>query len=109
MSTTPITLRGTVRPDGTLNLEAPLPLPPGPVRVTIQTDAGSGAWSPDRGVIEVLDAIDASQRARGFLGRPTEEMEADMAGLGSEDDEDRARWRTIGARTVSGPPPEVSP
>jgi hypothetical protein len=61
MSTIQITLRGTVRADGTLDLEGPVPLSPGPVRVTIDSDSSQECSAPRRTLAEVLQQIDAGQ------------------------------------------------
>jgi hypothetical protein len=109
MSTPQITLRGTVRPDGTLDLETPVSLPPGPVCVTINSVSRQESGALRRSLAEVLQEIDAGQRARGYRGRTALEMEADEAQRVAEDEEYEERWRTIWGETTSGPSPEVSP
>ena len=109
MNTTQITLRGTVRPDGTLDLETPVSLPPGPVSVTINTVSSQEPGALRRSLAEVLQEIDARQWARDYRGRTVEEMEADEAQRLADDDEYEERWRTIEGETTSGSSPEVSP
>jgi hypothetical protein len=100
MNTARITVPGTIRPDGSLDLEASVAVPPGPVRVTIEPIPSPEAESRGGGLLETLDAIHASQRARGFLGRPVEEWEAERERGRIEDQEDEERWRTIWGQTV---------
>ncbi len=108
MNTARITVPGTIRPDGSLDLEASVALPPGPVRVTIEPVPSPEAGPNGRGLLEALEAIHASQLARGFLGRAAEEWEEDRERSRVEDEEDEERWRTIWSQTVSGPPPDGS-
>jgi hypothetical protein len=108
MDATPITVRGTVRPDGTLELDRSVSLPPGPVRVTIEPEPSTAPELPRRGLVEVLDEIDASQRARGFKSPSAEEIGADEARRRAEDAEEEERWRTIWSQTRSGPPERLS-
>jgi hypothetical protein len=109
MSTTQITLRGTVRADGTLDLETPVSLPPGPVRVTINPVSSHESNPARRSLAEVLQEIDAGQQARGYRGSIAEEMEADAAQRRAEDEEYEERWRAIWGETTSGPAPEGPP
>jgi hypothetical protein len=105
MSPTPVALRGTLKPDGTLELERPPDLPPGPVRVTIQPDSSVPAILRRPSLLDVLDAIHAAQRARGYHGRSIEEMNADEVRQRLEDQEEEDRWRAIWNRTNSGGSP----
>ena len=82
MSTTTVVVRGTMKPDGTLELEAPVALPPGPVQVTIQAlpaplSAGPGWW-------DVLQQIWREQAERGYQGRTREEIDADVQAMRDE-------------------------
>jgi hypothetical protein len=106
MSAARITVPGTIRPDGRLDLEATVGLPPGPVRVTIEPVPAPEGQPTGRGILDVLDAIHAGQRARGFVGRTAEEWEADRDQGRAEDEEEDDRWRTIWSQTISGSPPE---
>ena len=70
----PVTVQGTLRPDGTLELAQKVTLPPGQVTVTIQP---AGAAAPaGRGLADVIDEIRKGQEARGFQGRGADEIEA---------------------------------
>src|SRR5882724_7061316 len=83
MATTPTqVVSGTLRPDGTLELAEALHLPPGQVRVTVE--ALAPAASSSGGLVEVLDRIRSAQRARGFVGRTKEEIDADLNSLRDE-------------------------
>jgi hypothetical protein len=71
MNPVPIVVPGTVRPDGTLELRQPVPLPPGPVEVTVRALAPA---REDTGA--VLQAIWEERRALGLRGRTREEIDA---------------------------------
>ena len=101
-------MRGTVKPDGSLELEAPVSLASGPVRVTIQSVSAPDAGTGRKRLIDVLDEIHAAQRARGQTGLTTEAMAADEDRRHAEDQEYEERWQTIWSQTTSRPPPEGS-
>ncbi len=97
--TTPITVAGTLQPDGvTLHLDKQLALPPGRVTVTVQPTG------PDSGptMLEVLDRIHHEQRQRGRRPMTEEEMAAEIARMRAEDDDYEERWRQIGSQTEGG-------
>jgi hypothetical protein len=81
MSAESITIEGTLRPDGTVQLDKPPALPPGRVRVVLQqieTQAtGEGWW-------DVLGRIREEQRRRGHQGRSKEEIDAEIRALRDE-------------------------
>lgn len=77
------TLDATLDASGQLRLSQPPRLPPGPVRVTIRV----AAPAPRRGLADVVREIAAEQRARGFPGRPTEDVCADEDAQRGEDAE----------------------
>jgi hypothetical protein len=108
MGTTQVTMRGRVKPDGSLELEAPVSLASGPVEVTIQSVCAPDAVSGRKRLIDVLDEIHAAQKARGQTDLTTEVMEADEARRRAEDEEYEKRWRTIWSQTTTRPPPEGS-
>lgn len=99
-------IQGTLNPDGTLELKDRLSLPPGRVRVTVESLAAA-APPPSDDLIKVMDAIRRDQAARGYAGRSVEEMEADEAARLAEDDEYEARWRAIHAQTTNPSPSEA--
>jgi hypothetical protein len=90
-------IQGVLNPDGGLELSEKLTLPPGPVRLTVESIAKPAAPRPD--LIEVLDQIRKDQAARGYRGRSLAEMQADEAAKAAEDDEYEERWRQIWAQT----------
>jgi hypothetical protein len=92
------TIDATLDANGQLRLSHQPRLPPGPVRVTIRA---VGALAPRRGLADVIRAIAAEQRARGFPGRSAADLCAeDEAHL----DEDAARERELEtARRVVSP------
>ena len=67
MTLTETIIEGTLKPDGTLELDQKPTLSPGRVQVIVQPLAKPAR--PIRGLVEVMDDIRASQRARGYLGR----------------------------------------
>jgi len=77
-----VTIQGTLRPDGTLELDEKPDLPPGRVRITIQpaeetVPPGPGWW-------EVLQEIWKEHAAQGFRGRTREEIDAEINALREE-------------------------
>ena len=73
MGATEVVLRGTLRPDGMVELEHEPGLPPGPVRVRLEALDAPGEGGD---LITVLERIHASPRARGAPTRTAEEIEA---------------------------------
>ena len=85
MPATAIEIQGTLQEDGTLLLDHQPNLPPGRVRVTVQT-------VPDLRKTEIwqfLEQIHAEQRASGFVPRSVEEIDAEIAD--GRDDDERSR------------------
>jgi hypothetical protein len=99
-------IHGTLRDDGTLELDEKPAVAPGRVQVTISAIPTPGVSRPRRGLIDVLDEIYSSQKARGYRGRTIEEMEDDEARRRAEDEEYEDRWRTMWKQTTSEPPSE---
>ncbi len=92
------TVEGTLKPDGTLELDQKPSLSPGRVTVTLQpVQAGS---TPRRSLADIIDQIRQEQQARGFQGRSAEEIEA---GLREGEDEYEQRVQTLRSQTKSGP------
>jgi len=97
MSAVEETIEATLDSNGQVRLAHPSRLPPGPVRVTIRPSATPAAR---RGLAEILRAIAADQRARGFPGRSADEVE-------TEPDDDAERDREFDAArggTAAGGP-----
>jgi hypothetical protein len=76
-----VEVEGTLRPDGTLALDARVDLPPGRVLVTVQ------AAETRVDVMQVLQGIRADQAASGRVPRSREQIDADLAAMREEDDE----------------------
>lgn len=85
-----IVLHGQVRPDGTLQVEEKVGLPPGPVSVTVQTVVSGHR----KGTLQVLEEIWAERAARGMVARSKEEVDAEINAMREEDE---ARMRDIDA------------
>jgi cell pole-organizing protein PopZ len=68
-------IEGTLKPDGTLELDEKPNLSPGRVQIIMQPLSKPAATK--RGLVEVMDEIRASQRARGYMGQSLEAMQAE--------------------------------
>jgi hypothetical protein len=88
MSTQPVILHGQIRPDGTLQVEEKVNLPPGPVSVTVQAVPAATR----KRTLQVLEEIWADRDARGMVGRNKEEIDAEINAMR---DEDEKRMREI--------------
>jgi hypothetical protein len=58
---------GTLKPDGSLELDQPPNIAPGRVQVTVKPLVSPTARR--RGLVDVIDEIRRDQLARGYLGR----------------------------------------
>ena len=83
MSTQPLVLHGQIRPDGTLQVEEKVNLPPGPVSVTVQAMT-TAARKP---TLQVLREIWAERDSRGVVGRSAEEIDAEIDAMRNEDEQ----------------------
>jgi hypothetical protein len=97
-------VQGTLKDDGTLELDEKPPLAPGRVQVTISALPASRSSRACRTLIDVLDEIHSAQQARGYRGRSIEEWEADEAQRRTEDEEYEDRWRSIWEQSSTTPP-----
>jgi hypothetical protein len=104
MSVDTVIVAGTLKGDGTLELDERPGLAPGRVRVAIAPAPSHPREQPRRTMLDVLDEIRARQAARGYHGRSIEEMEADEAARRAEDEEYEERWRTLWSQATSSPP-----
>jgi hypothetical protein len=102
MSVTETVIEGTLKPDGTLELDQKLSLSPGRVQVTVKSLLSPTARH--RGLVDVIDEIRRDQLARGYLGRTAEEVAADEAERKAEEDDYDKRMQELWAQTISGPP-----
>ena len=91
---TPEVIQGTLKPDGTLELDDKPKLPPCRVQVTVQP-APVSSTGP-RGLVEVMDEIRQGQIARGYHGRTVQEMQAEETARRDHDEEDDRRCQTLG-------------
>ena len=99
MSLGELVIEGTLKPDGTLDLDQKPSLSPGRVKVVLQpAQAGT---PPKRGLADVIDEIRQGQQARGFQGRSAQEIEA---GLREGEDAYEQRMQALQSQTKSGPP-----
>ena len=83
-----VVVHGTLKPDGTLELNQPVNLPPGEVQVTVRT--GMVAPPAGRNVLAVLESIWSERRSQGLKGRSVEQIDADVSAMRDEW-EDRQR------------------
>lgn len=97
MSLSENVIEGTLKPDGTLELDQKPSLSPGRVTVILQP---SHAKTPgQRGLADVIDEIHKGQQARGFQGRSAKEIEE---GLREGEDEYESRMRALQSQTKPG-------
>lgn len=82
MKTQSLVLHGHIRPDGTLQVEEKVNLPPGPVSVTVQAVVATR-----KPTLQVLEEIWAHRAAEGMVGRAAEEIDAEINAMRDEDEE----------------------
>ena len=75
MNLTETVIEGTLKPDGTLELDEKPNLSPGRVQVIVQPLSKPAPTK--RGLVEVMDEIRDNQQARGYQGRTVEAMQAE--------------------------------
>ena len=86
MSLDEVVIEGTITPEGTLELDRKPDLAPGRVTVVLRPDAAAKSPRPlDDAFFQMMENIWAGQKARGFVPRTVEEVEA-------ERQEIRAGW-----------------
>ena len=76
MSLTETVVEGTLRPDGTLELDQRPNLSPGRVKVILQP--AQGAPRREKGLADVIDEIRQNRQARGEQDRSAEEIDATL-------------------------------
>jgi hypothetical protein len=69
-------ISGTVLPDGSLKLSKPVPLPPGPVEVSVRAPGGSG-----NSILQVLQDIWEKSRRAGLKARSGDEIDAEIESI----------------------------
>jgi hypothetical protein len=82
MTTANLEVLGTVRPDGTLELDQKISLPPGRVRVRLEAVPLSG--TPDEGLVEFVRRLRRELAAAGHTFRTREEIDSEIEGLRNE-------------------------
>ena len=82
MSTQQVSLHGEIQPDGTLQIEEKIDLPPGPVSVTVEAISTAAR----RRTMQVLGEIWAERKTRGIVGRSKEEIDAEIDAMRAEDE-----------------------
>jgi hypothetical protein len=86
MSEMQVVVGGTLQSDGTLKLDETPNLPPGPVRVTMQSVAAPAR--PSAGLMERMAAVWADQQARGEVARSREEIDSELNAMRDEAEEE---------------------
>ena len=85
MNETPLTVQGTIRPDGQLELDEPLPLAAGRAEVTVRPLQAPP--KPDR-FWKMMEGIWSDLRAGGRQPRTREQIDADIQALREEAEEE---------------------
>jgi hypothetical protein len=80
-----ITMQGTVKADGTLELDEPVAMPEGRVLVTVQPIVQP---APDDPFWQRMERIWAGQRARGHVPRSVEDVESGRQAFRQEMEEE---------------------
>ena len=93
MSTQQVVVHGRIRPDGTLQVEEKVNLPPGPVNITVEAAAAAR-----KGTLQVLEEIWAEREARGIVGRSKEEIDAEINAMRDEDEERMREIEELGCQ-----------
>lgn len=93
MNNMQVILHGTIKPDGSLELNHPLDLPPGEVRVTVQPLETPPQSKED--IRTFLERIRADQKMRGHAPQTREEIDADLQALRDEAEEETQEIENI--------------
>ena len=100
MSLNTIVIQGTLKPDGTLELDEKPSLAPGRVQVMLQRASIGVAASG--GLAETIEDIRRHQQARGYAGRTPEEIRCDEDQHRVEEDAYEQRMQEIWSQTKAG-------
>jgi hypothetical protein len=100
MSLDSIVVQGTLKPDGSLELDTIPALAPGRVYVTLQP-VPSGPPSKG-GLASTIAEIRRFQQAHGYLGRTPEEIAQHEAERRADDEAYEQRMQEIWSRTQAG-------
>jgi hypothetical protein len=95
MSVSETVIEGTLKPDGTLDLDQKPNLPPGRVKVVLRQEAEPKTPKPlGAEFFQMMEGIWAAQKARGHVPRTVEEVQAERSAMrGQMDDEIEAAVR----------------
>jgi hypothetical protein len=85
MSATHVVVEGTVKPDGSLELDSKLELPPGRVQLIVQP---LPELPEDDPFWQMMRGIWAAQKARGHVARTKEEIDAETDALRQDSEEE---------------------
>jgi hypothetical protein len=96
MASANLEVLGTVRPDGTLELDHKLSVPPG--RVKVRVESVEPPSQPAEGLVEFVRRLRREMEASGHAFRTKEAIDAEMAEMREEweerlDELERARGR----------------
>jgi len=86
MGLQPIEVEGTLQADGTLVLDERPSMPPGRVRVTLLPVAGP--TPPEDDFMTRMEAVWAAQKARGYVPPSREQIDAEIAVMRDEAEEE---------------------
>jgi hypothetical protein len=78
MSATHVVVEGTIKPDGTLELDSKLELPPGRVQLIVQP---LPELPKDDPFWQTMEGIWAAQKARGHVPRTKEQIDAEVRAM----------------------------
>ena len=85
MTATHVVLEATIKPDGSLELDCDLNLPPGRVQLIVQP---LPELPQDDPFWQMMQRIWADQKARGQVPRTKEEIDAEIGALRNESEEE---------------------
>jgi hypothetical protein len=85
MSATHVVIEGTVKPDGSLELDSKLDLPPGRVQLIVEPLPDLPKDDP---FWQMMEGIWAAQKARGHVSRTKEEIDAEIRLMRDEAEEE---------------------
>jgi hypothetical protein len=82
MSVSNWTVQGTVKADGSLELDERIPFPAGRVKVTVHAEPTKNIQAS---LLDRMEIIWADQKARGFVPRTFDEVETERKAMRSEE------------------------
>lgn len=96
----PAIVQGTLKADGTLELDQKPNLSPGRVQVIVQPLPQPAPKT--RGLAEVIEEIKQAQRTQGSPGSTKEQMEAEEAARRKDEEDYEQRMQELWSQTQSG-------